>query len=804
MIRLFIFLTTMTFSGLLTAQTYEWAKALQSTGSSYGKKVHTNPDGSSWVVGTFSQTLTLGSISLTASGGNNALVTRADSLGNFLWANKITGTAIVEDVTADLNGNAYVVGTAWSFPVSFGSITLTSGVAPTMFVAKYNSTGGVVSVYTQEKMEGQTIDANQSNQLFAGGKFTGTIQLSGVNTVSSENGALTSLLITSFDSQVNPVWHKQIDISSLAMNPSHYLIMDDLDSDDSGNVYITGEWANSVLHMGTNSYTNSQDSSDIFLSRFDASGNHQWTVTGTGQGHQWPQAISVSQGNHVFWSGWFTNVTDFGGGNVITPANAYPQLFVVKYDTLGNLSWVFDTPGSGLQSARGLVATHAGEVIVGGGFTGTINIGSQTFTSAGAFAYDLMAFKCDPAGNVLWATRANGASGNLVEEIYGMGADAWGNIYFTGTMGTGTTFGTITPQTGSNQTHAMLVKMYDTTFVFPPDSVWPGDANYDLVADNYDLLSIGIGYGAAGPARPNASVAWTAQPTFNWSQSLSTGVNYKHLDTNGDGVVDAADTLAISLNYGLTHNKTDHAEGSTGVPLFFEFAEDSIMAGDTVNVLINLGTDTLPASMIYGLAFSVNIDSSLVDPNSVKVSYNNSWLGVAGLDMLTLDRNFPLDGRLDIGMTRTDHQDETGYGEIARLSIIMVDDLTAKTLLSEVLKISFGNVLVISSDESAVPITTRSDSIVVYQDDGQNTAVDPALHASVKIYPNPAHNEITIEMDKIQGLGWKITSLMGQEIRSEETKFWKEKIAVNDLPAGVYFLTLKTSRGDMVRKILVK
>ncbi len=35
---------------------------------------------------------------------------------------------------------------------------------------------------------------------------------------------------------------------------------------------------------------------------------------------------------------------------------------------------------------------------------------------------------------------------------------------------------------------------------------------------------------------------------------MVTGVNYKHADTDGNGIVNADDTLAILVNYGLTRD----------------------------------------------------------------------------------------------------------------------------------------------------------------------------------------------------------------------------------------------------------
>src|SRR6185295_12937804 len=66
------------------------------------------------------------------------------------------------------------------------------------------------------------------------------------------------------------------------------------------------------------------------------------------------------------------------------------------------------------------------------------------------------------------------------------------------------------------------------------DSVWPGDANYDGVANNLDLLPIGVAYGSTGTVRPGASNNWVGQAANDWGISLASGTDYKHIDCNGD------------------------------------------------------------------------------------------------------------------------------------------------------------------------------------------------------------------------------------------------------------------------------
>ena len=62
----------------------------------------------------------------------------------------------------------------------------------------------------------------------------------------------------------------------------------------------------------------------------------------------------------------------------------------------------------------------------------------------------------------------------------------------------------------------------DTVVVFNHDAcVWPGDADNDGVANNQDLLAIGLAYGNSGPIRSNASLNWNPQPAFQLERITS-------------------------------------------------------------------------------------------------------------------------------------------------------------------------------------------------------------------------------------------------------------------------------------------
>ncbi|RMD68111.1 MAG: hypothetical protein D6818_11925, partial [Bacteroidetes bacterium] len=218
-------------------------------------------------------------------------------------------------------------------------------------------------------------------------------------------------------------------------------------------------------------------------------------------------------------------------------------------------------------------------------------------------------------------------------------------------------------------------------FEWCDDPVWPGDANANHASDAYDLLHVGLAWGATGQPRPLAATAWQPWAAPDWNALFADGTNYKHADCNGDGIIDAADTSAIAQNYGLTHDMVlplPGVEATLDDPSLWVELPNDLTNGQPFSAPIMLGDDTHPLDSIYGLAFMLFFDPEVVDPNSVDVVVDNStWLGTPGTDLVSIDRRLAQNGVIHVAITRTDQQNVAGFGQAANF-IGFIDDIWSK------------------------------------------------------------------------------------------------------------------------------
>ena len=332
-----------------------------------------------------------------------------------------------------------------------------------------------------------------------------------------------------------------------------------------------------------------------------------------------------------------------------------------------------------------------------------------------------------------------------------------------------------------------------------PSMVFPGDANHDQVCNNTDLLPLGIHFGQTGPARANASLNWVGQPADDWAGTQANGRNVKHADCDGDSIVNWADTLAINLNYGLTHTSWRPASGG-GMRIRFDMPTTSIAPGDTVSIPISLGTIDTMAMGVYGLAFSIQYDMTLVDSASVWVSYANSWLGTKNIDMLTVDKDFYNLEQMDIGMVRNDQVNRTGYGTIADLIVVINDDL-AKRLIPFTL--SFSNIVAVDSAGEFLEITGVPGEAEI--DTDLSTGLQDEALSSLIFYPNPVEDQLFLKHPSYTFETVYLISSIGQKVNVWEGRQKGElTIPIATFSPGIYLLQVEMKEGRKTIKVQIR
>ncbi|MFA6128646.1 MAG: SBBP repeat-containing protein, partial [Bacteroidales bacterium] len=208
--------------------------------------------------------------------------------------------------------------------------------------------------------------------------------------------------------------------------------------DNEGFIFVTGSFQGSNVDFdpGTgNAWLSSSGGSvDIFIAKYDPSGNYLWAKKIGGAGEDIPGLVTLDGSGNAIIGGWFSSVgCDFdpGTGTANLSAAGYCDIFFAKYDTDGNYIWAKSMGSTGYDGCHDIRTDQSGNVFVTGYFTGTVDFnpgpGVATMTDAGGG--DLFFAKYDPSGNYLWAKRAGGS---LYEVGNSINIDNSGNIYLSG------------------------------------------------------------------------------------------------------------------------------------------------------------------------------------------------------------------------------------------------------------------------------------------------------------------------------------------------------------------------------------
>jgi hypothetical protein len=361
---------------------------------------------------------------------------------------------------------------------------------------------------------------------------------------------------------------------------------------------------------------------------------------------------------------------------------------------------------------------------------------------------------------------------------------------------------TYTPTNIAENIDTIIVQVCDTgaTFehqiiAYTASCVWAGDTDTNQVANNFDLLPIGTNYGLIADPRPDADLNWDCEPMHDWSLVPTGNPDPKHSDTNGDGIINDDDTLAITLNWGQVYVKNGSPTSANGIPIYVDTT--SAAPGQTIQIPVVLGTNLLPANNAYGVAFTLTYDNSVVDTNSVSMDYSNSWLGTDGLDMITIEKDFYAQGEIQVGMTRIDQLAVSGSGAIAHIQLTIKDDVLKSALLRMDFEVK--DVKLIDQNGTVMPVAPEASSSVVIA----SAVRQQQNKIGFDIYPNPTNALINLKLPAANQQMLKLYNVQGQLLKAWQLDAKDQmQLDLQDYPAGAYLLQLVTEDGVETKRLV--
>jgi hypothetical protein len=259
-----------------------------------GKRVTVDTAGNAYVCGKLKGgVITFGTFTLsynTTSTGEVGFIVKYSPNGTILWAKTITNTtngkSSIEDLAIDKTGNIYICG-KYDDICTVGDGTtqiLTPSGAENFFIAKLNSTGGVIWTFTAgmntgtNKNNAKVIKLDPSGNVYVTGDFDNAISFDNSGNFDFVNTGKNSW-VAKWSNSGTLLW---VNPHYSGSNSTDEFKTDGLVVDDLGNLLLIGKFT-STVQIGALPPITSSGGKNTFLVKYNTGGTPLWvkTITGT-------------------------------------------------------------------------------------------------------------------------------------------------------------------------------------------------------------------------------------------------------------------------------------------------------------------------------------------------------------------------------------------------------------------------------------------------------------------------------------------------------------------------------------------
>ncbi len=281
---------------------------------------------------------------------------------------------------------------------------------------KYDSDGNFKWVNTPAESSGYDGIYGLETDVVGNIYITGQYYSSAFNSSLASNGG-DDIFVAKYNPDGDLLWAR----SAGGVN---YDYGSDVTVDDLGNVYVLGFFKGTSNWSGISKTSSPQG--DMFIAKYDNNGNIKWVRTGNVGSNNYLYEISVDKSGNSYVSANFSDSLEFEGSPVVSSVGG-TDIFIVKYDTDGNYSWIKTAGGSLDDGGNSVVVDNEGNLIVAGYFRDNAQFGYKNLTSHGTF--DIFSAKYSADGNLLWVKQLGGTGS---QTAWGVCTDEKNNCYLTG------------------------------------------------------------------------------------------------------------------------------------------------------------------------------------------------------------------------------------------------------------------------------------------------------------------------------------------------------------------------------------
>lgn len=371
----FLTISVVSFSNAQNLQ-FDWADVGGAgADSDFTSDISSCPDGSVVVCGAYSGTIDFdygtGIDNRTSFGFQDCFIQKLDPQGNALWTADF-GSPFGDyawSVEADEVGDIYTTGTF------FGTVDFDPGASvmnlitstQSVFLQKLDEDGNLIWAFNIEGNAHESrLKIDKDGYILLSGYFNGTIDLDPSAGVTSFTAPVNPHgFLAKYDGASNLIWAKEL-------NASNYIYINGLESDETGDIYIGGYFEGDVdmdPSGVTNFLTASFGNSNSYVAKYNSSGNLIWAKNFLGTGN-YAFTMTLDKWGNSYSTGEFYGTVDFDpNAGISNKISIYSDLFLVKLDKDGNLSWVNSIGGSDAEVTGYAIDTdEMGNVY----FTGTL------------------------------------------------------------------------------------------------------------------------------------------------------------------------------------------------------------------------------------------------------------------------------------------------------------------------------------------------------------------------------------------------------------------------------------------------